>query len=225
MGRTIHSLLNGFEVVIFNNEDDFNKKDLSSCDVAIEFSTPESVVKNIKRCFKANVPVVVGTTAWYNQFEEVKTACEAYNGALVYATNFSIGVNLFFELNKKAVLLLKNFEEYKCSITEIHHLQKLDAPSGTAISLAEDILENNDSLNNWSLTESKAEDLLIINSKREKDVKGTHIIKYKSIVDEIELKHTAYSRDGFAKGSILAAKWIIDKKGIFSFREILSSLM
>lgn len=220
MGKTIHRLLENQEVLVFNNQEGFETQDLSSCSVAIEFSNPEVCVSNILKCFEAKVPVVVGTTAWYNDFENVKKACKEKDGAIVYATNFSIGVNIFFELNKKAAELMNN-QNYEVSIKEIHHTEKKDAPSGTAISLANDIIAAQENLETWSLDKKAKDNSLPIFAERLPEVKGTHFVKYSSEIDDIELSHTAHSREGFAKGSIAAAKWIMGKKGVFSFREVL----
>ncbi|MCL4111625.1 UNVERIFIED_CONTAM: hypothetical protein GTU68_002041 [Idotea baltica] len=224
MGKTIHGLLENKNVEIFNSKQDFELKNLASCDVAIEFSRPEFAVQNIINCFKAKVPVVVGTTGWYNNFEEIKTECKSYKGAMVYATNFSVGVNVFFELNKKAAELMNGLG-YEVSIKEIHHTTKLDAPSGTAITLANGIIEKLDTLNNWALVEDgnnkHLKNELSITAVREPNVKGTHHTNYSSSIDTIELSHIAHSRAGFAKGSILAAKWILDKQGIHTFKKVL----
>lgn len=223
MGKTIHGLIANDEVEIFNSEQDFKDKHLEDCDVAIEFTNPNVAVDNIVRCFNANVPIVVGTTGWYDNFEKVKNLCEEKRASLVYATNFSIGVNIFFEINKKAAQLF-NQKDYEVSIKEIHHTTKLDAPSGTAITLANDLIDRLDAKSNWRLfddSEPTNSNSIEIEAVRKEEVKGTHIIKFRNAIDEIEIKHKAFSREGFAKGSLLAANWIQDKKGIFPFKKVL----
>ncbi|MFA6924283.1 MAG: 4-hydroxy-tetrahydrodipicolinate reductase [Bacteroidales bacterium] len=204
-----------------NNTQDLTKENLSKADVAIEFSIPEVAYKNILKCFEANVPVVSGTTGWLAQFEEVKKKCLLQNQAMLYSSNFSIGVNIFFQLNKKLAKLMNDFKGYDVSIEEIHHIQKLDAPSGTAITLANDILSVSEKKKNWvSNAESKNSELLI-KSVREGAVIGTHIITYKSEVDKIEIKHEAFNRKGLAIGAVMSAEWLIGKKGIFGINDML----
>ncbi|MEN8928884.1 MAG: 4-hydroxy-tetrahydrodipicolinate reductase [Flavobacteriales bacterium] len=210
----------GLKVTSDNAE--FSPAELLGIDVAIEFSRPEFAVSNIKKCFDANVPVVVGTTGWYDYLDEIETICIARNQTLLYATNFSVGVNLFFKLNTQLAQLMNNHSEYKVEVEEIHHTQKLDAPSGTGISIAEQIIENNKVKQKWVGDISEKESELEIISKREDDVPGTHSVFYKSSVDEIEIKHTAHSRSGFANGALLAAEWIAkNKDGIYSMQDVL----
>ncbi|GIV26325.1 MAG: 4-hydroxy-tetrahydrodipicolinate reductase [Bacteroidia bacterium] len=192
----------------------------ANADVAIEFTQPHAAVENIKKCFDANIPVVVGTTGWYEHLEEIKKLCLESNQALLYASNFSIGVNLFFKINQFVASLLKQYPEYDVSITEVHHTQKKDAPSGTAITLAEQILPHYPQKNNWNL--QKDGNNLYIRANRAGDEKGFHQINYQSSIDEISISHHAFSRKGFALGAVLAAEFIKDKKGVFQMKDVLS---
>ena len=202
---------------------EFDISELQLAEVAIEFSKPEFALSNIKKCFEANVPVIVGTTGWYDSLEEVKAICTRKKQSLVYATNFSIGVNLFFKLNQELAKLMNDHKEYKVEAEEIHHTQKLDAPSGTAITLAEQIIAKIDNKKSWVNKESDQQEELSITSKRIDKVPGTHSIFYKSTTDEIEIKHTAHNRSGFAGGAVLAAEWIVNhKSGIYTMKDVLS---
>jgi len=192
----------------------------SEFDVAIDFSTPDAAFKNITDCFKNGVPVISGTTGWLSRIDEAKTICKENKSAFIYASNFSLGVNIFFELNKKLAQMMANLEQYKVSLEEIHHTEKLDAPSGTAITLAEGIIENS-LYSGWKL-EEEVGNHLAITSKRIGKVPGTHSINYESSVDAIEIKHTAHNREGFALGAIIAAEWIQNKEGIFSMKDVLN---
>lgn len=194
--------------------------DFSNIDVAIDFSTPDAAFKNITDCFKNNVPVISGTTGWLSRFDEAKGICKKYDSGFIYASNFSLGVNIFFELNKNLAKMIANLEQYKVSLEEIHHTQKLDAPSGTAITLAEGIIENT-VYSNWKIDEAEDNEILIT-SKRIGKVPGTHTINYESSVDAIEIKHTAHNREGFALGAIIAAEWIKGKTGVFSMKDVLN---
>lgn len=194
--------------------------DFSNIDVAIDFSTPDAAFKNITDCFKNNVPVISGTTGWLSKFDEAKGICKKYDSGFIYASNFSLGVNIFFELNKNLAKMIANLEQYKVSLEEIHHTQKLDAPSGTAITLAEGIIENT-VYSNWKMDEAEDNEILIT-SKRIGKVPGTHTINYESSVDAIEIKHTAHNREGFALGAIIAAEWIKGKTGVFSMKDVLN---
>lgn len=194
--------------------------DFSNIDVAIDFSTPDAAFKNITDCFKNNVPVISGTTGWLSKFDEAKGICKKYDSGFIYASNFSLGVNIFFELNKNLAKMIANLEQYKVSLEEIHHTQKLDAPSGTAITLAEGIIENT-VYSNWKMDEAEDNEILIT-SKRIGKVPGTHTIDYESSVDAIEIKHTAHNREGFALGAIIAAEWIKGKTGVFSMKDVLN---
>lgn len=191
-------------------------------DVAIEFSKPDTAVKNIKKCFAMHVPVVVGTTGWYEQVEEVRQLCHSSNGAILPATNFSIGVNLFFHINKKLAQAMENLPEYNVFIEETHHTQKLDAPSGTAITIAQGIIAELSRKSKWALSADVQSDSdLSITSHRIDDVPGTHMVRYTSDIDDIEIKHTAHNRSGFAIGAVIAAEWIKDKKGFFSMSDLI----
>ncbi|MDO8998213.1 MAG: 4-hydroxy-tetrahydrodipicolinate reductase [Bacteroidota bacterium] len=194
--------------------------DLKKADVIIEFSTPHSVLENIKKCVNANVPIVVGTTGWYDSFKEIKKLCEEKNGSLFHATNFSLGVNLFFKVNSYLAELMNKYTDYDVSMEEIHHIHKLDKPSGTAITLAEQIIAKIDRKTNWSI-ESKNSETLFINDIREGEVPGTHIIKYQSEVDDIEIMHKAHNRKGFALGAVIAAEFLNGKKGIYTMNDII----
>lgn len=217
----------GHEVVLkinLDNMHEFTIENLKKCDVAIEFTEPTSVIENIYKCFEANLPVVVGTTGWYNKFDEIKSACLTTNNTLLHATNYSLGVNLFFELNKKLAQLMNNYSNYNVMMEEIHHTEKKDAPSGTAITLAEGIIENLDRKNKWVNNQTFEENVLSIISKRINDVPGTHEICYQSAEDDITIIHTAYNRNGFALGAVIGAEYIHNKKGIFTMKEVLFSL-
>ena len=189
-------------------------------DVAIDFSTPDSAFDNITYCFKNGVPIVCGTTGWLHRYDEALKSCEENQGAFIYASNFSLGVNLFFELNKKLAKMMHGVNDYKVSMEEIHHTQKLDAPSGTAITLAEGIIENS-GYKNWKL-DGEGSETLRIHSVREGQVPGTHTILYDSNVDSIEIKHTAHGREGFALGAIIAAEWLVGKIGVYSMKDVLN---
>lgn len=194
--------------------------DLKDIDVAIEFTVAKSAFQNIKTCIENNIPVISGTTGWLNDLEKINQICKEKNGTFLYASNFSLGVNLFFELNKQLAKMMAKYPYYNIEMEEIHHTKKLDAPSGTAITLAEQIIENS-AYNNWSLNVTNNKNTLPIVAKREENVPGTHQIKYVSSVDKIEIKHTAFNRKGFALGALMAAEYIVDKKGIFSMADVL----
>ena len=220
MGKTIERLAIERGHTIVARIDKSNYGSLVEADVAIDFSIPSSAFENINSCFDADVPVVSGTTGWLEKYDESVDVCKQKNGAFIYASNFSLGVNLFFELNKQLAKMMSKFNAYKVSMEEIHHIQKLDAPSGTAITLAEDIIKNS-AKNNWVLDVTKTEDEIPIVAKRVEKVPGTHSIFYNSAVDEIEIKHIARSRDGFALGAIIAAEWLQDKKGVYTMKDVL----
>ena len=219
MGKTIEriALERGHEIAL--KVDAPGDYDLSQVQVAIEFSTPQSAFAYITKALSLGVPTIAGTTGWLEKYPEAVTLCKAHDTAFLYASNFSIGVNIFFELNKTLAQLMQRHPEYAISIEEIHHTQKLDAPSGTAITLAQEIIEQTDKVG-WELGET-TEDKIPITAKRIENVPGTHTVTYKSVVDTIEIKHTAHSRDGFALGAVLAAEWIIGKKGVFSMKDVL----
>lgn len=207
-----------------DNQDDLNQLDSKTIDVAIEFSQPEAAFGNITWALNNNIPIVVGTTGWLDQKPNIEKLALEQNGSFFYASNFSIGVNIFFKVNEFLAKLMNETSGYNPSIEEIHHTAKKDAPSGTAITLAEGILENLKSKNSWNLAgESKGSDSsLEITSKRIDPAPGTHIIRYKSDIDDIEISHTAHSRQGFALGAVLVAEWIPTKKGVLSMDDFLS---
>lgn len=194
--------------------------DFKSMDVAIDFSTPDAAFENITNCFKNGVPVISGTTGWLSNYVDAVELCQKHDGGFIYASNFSLGVNIFFELNTHLARMMAGLEQYKVSMEEIHHTQKLDAPSGTAITLAEGIIQNS-SYENWKLHET-ADKAITINSIREGMVPGTHSISYESAVDKIEIKHVAHNREGFALGAVIAAEWIQGKTGVFTMKDVLN---
>jgi 4-hydroxy-tetrahydrodipicolinate reductase len=226
MGRIIEeiALQRGHTVVLkidVNNAGDFTKENIEKADVAIEFTGPHSAYDNVKKAIELGAPLVCGSTGWLDNLEEIKKLCTAKNGSFLYASNFSIGVNIFFELNKRLAALMAPHPDYEVSITEIHHTQKRDAPSGTAITIAEGVLENIHRKKSWVNHISDNVDELEIISERIDPAPGTHRVKYSSAIDDIEIIHTAHSRMGFAAGAVLAAEYIQDKKGIFSMKEVL----
>ena len=204
-----------------NNVSFFTPENLKNCDVAIEFTGPESAKENILKCILAGVPVVSGSTGWLAGLEEVKSQVKAQNGGFIYASNFSVGVNIFFELNRWLAAQMKDRPEYGVTIEEIHHTAKKDAPSGTAITIAEKIIEFSDILKGWHLAGEEVENSLPITSNRIDPAPGTHIVKYHSEVDDIEIIHTAHSRKGFAAGAVLAAEFLHGKKGIYNMKDVL----
>ncbi|MFM1874814.1 MAG: 4-hydroxy-tetrahydrodipicolinate reductase [Bacteroidota bacterium] len=229
MGKEIEkiALERGHQIVLkFNDPDDWAGKDeeLKNADVAIEFSMPNSVVSNIFKCFDANIPVVVGTTGWFGQLDHVKQVCYDNNKSIFYASNFSIGVNLFFEVNKVLAKLMNEHEEYGVRLDETHHTAKLDSPSGTAIKLANDILDGLERKDVWVNHVPNKDYELEIVSHRVENVPGTHVVTYESEIDRIDLVHTAKSRVGFAKGAVLAAEWLVDKKGVYTMRDLLKDV-
>ena len=226
MGKTIEgiALQRGHTIdlkIDTDNAASFTKENLQRCDVSIEFTGPHSAKENILKCIDAGIPVVSGSTGWLEDWEEVKNYCTEKNGSFLYASNFSVGVNIFFELNKKLAQLMKGHDDYDISMEEIHHTQKRDAPSGTAITLAEQILQEISFKKKWVNEPSANPEELHIISKREDPAPGTHSIKYSSAIDDIEITHTAHNRQGFALGAVLAAEYIYNKKGIFSMKDIL----
>jgi 4-hydroxy-tetrahydrodipicolinate reductase len=234
MGKEIEqiALAKGHTIVLKvteHNADSLTDTELSNADVAIEFSTPHTAYDNILRCFKCNVPIVVGTTGWLDKLNDVKEMCAKQHKALFYASNYSIGVNIFFELNKYMAQIMNKYAEYNVIIDEIHHTQKLDSPSGTALTLANDIIQTTQLKRKWinetagTKIDTINKEELLINSIRTENVPGTHTIKYESVVDTIEITHIAHSRKGFASGAVLAAEWIIGKKGIFSMEDLMKT--
>jgi 4-hydroxy-tetrahydrodipicolinate reductase len=226
MGKAIEQIAveRGHTIVLkidFDNQQDLSKQNLQKADVAIEFTGPHSALNNVLKCLEYGIPLVCGSTGWLDKWADAKTVCENNNGSLLYASNFSVGVNLFFEINKYVAALMSNQAEYNISMEEIHHTQKKDAPSGTAITLAEQIMANNSLKTNWVNENANHINELPIISKRIDPAPGTHSIKYSSIIDDIEITHTAHSRTGFATGAVLAAEFLKGKKGIFSMKEVL----
>jgi 4-hydroxy-tetrahydrodipicolinate reductase len=226
MGKEIEQIAigRGHTVVLkidVNNQHDLTPENLSLADVAIEFTTPATAIFNYRSCFEAGVPVVSGTTGWLDQRDSLEKECLAKEGCFFYASNFSLGVNLFFELNKILARMMKSYPEYEVTMTEIHHTQKLDAPSGTAITLAEGILAQGGSKKSWTIDSPKNEEELQIIPIRKDPYPGLHSIKYDSAVDYLEITHNAYSRKGFAMGAVLAAEFCFGKKGIYSMPDLL----
>lgn len=226
MGKAIEEIAvqRGHEIVLkvgIENLGDNTVNNIRNADVAIEFTGPESAYENVLRCIDAGVPVVCGSTGWLSRYEEAKNYSLARKGALLYASNFSVGVNIFFAINKRLAELMAPHKEYNVSMTEVHHTQKKDAPSGTAITLAEQILDNSDSKKQWVNQPSLQQEDLVILSERIDPAPGTHIISYTSAIDDIEIRHTAHSRTGFATGAVLAAEFIKGRQGIFSMSDVL----
>ncbi|MCF0055748.1 4-hydroxy-tetrahydrodipicolinate reductase [Dyadobacter sp. CY356] len=225
MGKTIekialergHHIVGKIDLSNRSEMDELGKWDV---DVAIEFSAPESAYENITYCLKKGWPIVCGTTGWLEHRSEIEALCKSEKGAFFYASNYSIGVNLFFRLNRHLAHLM-NGHGYKASMTEIHHIHKLDAPSGTAITLAEGIIEEDSSINGWTLAPENEGGLIQIKAEREGEVPGTHIIRYESEVDKIEIAHTAHSRAGFALGAVISAEWLPGKQGVFGMDDLL----
>lgn len=226
MGKEIEQIAmqRGHQVTLkinSQNVSDFNFDNLREVDAAIEFTNPELAVNNINVCLSANTPIVVGTTGWYDKFEEVRDNVVQNDGSLLHATNCSIGVNLFFKLNKYLANIMNAHKEYDVSMEEIHHTQKLDTPSGTAITLGEGVIEKLEQKDLWVKGDAKTKNQLGIVSHRVDSVPGTHQVTYSSEIDDIEIKHTAHNRKGFALGAVVAAEYIYDKKGIFTMEDVL----
>lgn len=232
MGQIIErfALERGHEVVLkinSTNQEDLNVANLSKADVAIDFSIPDAAIGNIYLCFEANVPIVVGSTGWYGQLQEVKNECLSSNNTLLYGSNFSIGVNIFFHINQVLAKVMNNYPAYDVQVEEIHHTQKLDSPSGTAMTIAEGIIEELDSKKEWvnelvgnPFDEVIKKEQVLIESHRIENVPGTHTVVYSSEVDDIEIKHTAHNRAGFALGAIVAAEWLQNKQGFYNIADI-----
>jgi 4-hydroxy-tetrahydrodipicolinate reductase len=220
MGKSIEAIAidrgHSISLKVSDETSDYN---FANADVAIDFSIPSVAVFNIKKALDAGVPIISGTTGWLDQYDEVLDYCTSKNGTFLYASNFSLGVNIFFEINKRLSQLMATVDGYTTDIEEIHHTKKLDAPSGTAITLAEGIIENTD-YKNWTLDKPKSNEIHI-DAKRIENVPGTHEINYDSEIDSISIKHTAHSRKGFAMGAVIAVEWIKDKKGVFSMKDVL----
>lgn len=224
MGKTIAELLEerGHQIHATFGRQGVESKKLAGAEVAIEFSRPESAFDNIRKAIEQQIPVIIGTTGWLQHYDEAVQLCEGAGSALLYASNFSLGVNLFFSLNQHLASLMAPHGAYAISIEEIHHTEKLDAPSGTAITLAEQIAEQHPKVAGWTLDKKHAPDQLPIVAKREAGVRGTHIVRYQSTIDDIEIKHQAHSRKGFALGAVLAAEFIQGKTGVFQMQDVLN---
>jgi len=222
MGKTIEQIAikRGHNVVLAIDKDDKNY-DITKADVAIDFSIPTVAFNNISNCINNNVPVISGTTGWLDQYDDAVALCTEKKGAFIYASNYSLGVNIFFELNKTLAKMMSALKQYNVSMEEIHHTQKLDAPSGTAISLAHGIIKKHDSYDDWKLDEN-GENTIPIVAKRIEDVPGTHTVTYESDVDTINIEHIAHTRQGFALGAVVAAEWIADKTGVFTMNDVLN---
>lgn len=234
MGKIIEKIAidRKHEIVLkidYDNLHDLTAENLQKADVAIEFSTPSSVLNNIDACIEAGLPIVVGTTGWYDHIPQLQQKCEQLGGSVMYASNYSVGVNIFFKVNQFLAKLMNNYPYYDVQVEEIHHTQKLDSPSGTAITIAEGILDNIDTKNEWTnvlVADNAAEaeiakpEQLLIESHRIESVPGTHTVIYDSEIDTIEFKHTAHNRNGFALGAVLAAEWMQDKKGFYTVHDM-----
>ncbi|UKN01634.1 4-hydroxy-tetrahydrodipicolinate reductase [Paracrocinitomix mangrovi] len=228
MGKVIEKIAQNRGHEITARVDSSNPKerfDLSDTDVVIEFSKPEFAEENIRFCINNNLPIVIGTTGWYDKLEDLTSYCNTNSGAMLHATNFSLGVNIFFEINKKLAAIMSNFPDYETSVVEIHHTEKLDAPSGTGITIAEGIIEQHQQFDGWEnvkKTEITDKKTLSIESQRLPNVPGTHEVIYESSIDKIELIHTAHNREGFGLGSILAAEWLKGKQGVYTMKDVLN---
>lgn len=225
MGKAIEAIAveRGHRIVLtidVGNLGDFTLENLQKAQVAVEFTKPETGFANVSRCIQFGVPVVSGTTGWYRRLDEVKKMCVECGGSMLCASNFSLGVNIFFELNRHLAEMMNHFPSYRVSIEETHHTQKLDAPSGTAITLAEGILEKVNRLKKWELNEGNSPDALPVYAIREDDVPGTHRVAYASDIDSIEIIHTAHNRTGLALGAVMAAEYIHDKTGVFTMHDL-----
>jgi 4-hydroxy-tetrahydrodipicolinate reductase len=227
MGRMLHALIEqegkDTAVVMGREQDEIWQDQLRTCDVAIEFTRPDQAIQNLKACFDCGVPVVCGTTGWYAQLAEVEAICKAHYGAFFYASNFSIGVHLFIQLNSWYARFMQAHPEYAISMEEIHHIHKNDSPSGTGISVAQAILGERNDYISWKEAETGGEGILPIHSIREGETIGTHSVYYRSAHDEIQLTHKAYSREGFAAGAIAAARFLHGKCGVFTMNDLIQS--
>lgn len=226
MGKIIDEVAQkrGHEIVLKIDKDNFDERTpekIAQCDVAIEFTNPHSAFDNVMFCLQNNIPIVCGSTGWLDKFEEAKAFCIAQEGSFIYSSNYSVGVNIFFELNKKLAALMAPHNEYEVMVEEIHHTAKKDAPSGTAVTLAQTILDSHPTKKSWINEAGENPEQLNIISKRIDPAPGTHIIKYTSAIDDIEITHTAHNRLGFATGAVVAAEFIVNKKGIFSMKDVL----
>jgi 4-hydroxy-tetrahydrodipicolinate reductase len=222
MGKVIEQIaLQRGHTIVLKVDEHTKTYDISLADIAIDFSVPKAAVTNISNCLQHGIPVISGTTGWLKDYNSIVDLCQEKNGAFIYASNFSLGVNIFFELNKNLAKMMKNLSQYNVNIEEIHHTQKLDAPSGTAITLAEGIIEHSN-YKNWKLDTNVDANEIPIEAKRIENISGTHGINYESKVDAINITHTAHNRDGFALGAVIAAEWLLDKKGVFTMNDVLN---
>lgn len=221
MGKAVEEIaLKRGHQIVFASSSTPDAKKLNTSEMVLEFSRPEVAFENIKICLKNHIPIVCGTTGWLEKFKEVEYICREYNGSFLYSSNFSLGMNIFFEINRKLARLVRP-SEFKVEILEIHHVQKLDYPSGTSISLAKDIVSESRKKYSWIFGKSKKKDKISIFSKRVENVPGIHTVTYRTAVDEIKITHKAFSRKGFALGAVLASEWIVNKKGFFSMKNVL----
>jgi 4-hydroxy-tetrahydrodipicolinate reductase len=230
MGKVIEGIAvsRGHEIVLkidVANQNDVHSISKSTVDAVIEFSSPEAAFENLKICMQKAVPTVSGTTGWLNKKSEIENLCLQHGGAFFYASNYSIGVNLFFRLNKILAKMMSPYSNYKASMDEIHHTMKLDAPSGTAITLAEGVVENNDQYTDWVNDKTPEEGQVNIHSIREGLVPGTHTVRFQSEIDKIEITHEAFGREGFALGAVMAAEWLVDKTGVKSMDDLLGEMI
>ncbi|MFI1745596.1 4-hydroxy-tetrahydrodipicolinate reductase [Thalassobellus sediminis] len=223
MGQTIEQIAikRGHNIVLKVDKDD-RDYDITKADVAIDFSIPNVAFNNISNCLNNNVPVISGTTGWLENYDNAVALCKEKKGAFIYTSNYSLGVNIFFELNKTLAKMMSNLKQYNVSMEEIHHTKKLDAPSGTAISLANDVIEFNTNFKAWELDAKKEDTTIPIVAKRIEDVPGTHTVNYESEVDTITIEHIAHNRQGFALGAVIAAEWIVGKAGVFTMNDVLN---
>ena len=222
MGKVIEqvALQRGHDIVLKVDENTISY-DITLTDIAIDFSVPDAAVNNITNCLNKGVPIISGTTGWLNNYDKMVVLCKEKNGAFIYASNFSLGVNIFFELSKNLAKMMKNLSQYDVSLEEIHHTQKLDVPSGTAITLAEGIIEHSN-YKKWKLDTNVGANIIPIEAKRIENVPGTHSVNYNSKVDAISITHAANNRDGFALGAVIAAEWLIGKTGVFTMNDVLN---
>ncbi|UGU16710.1 4-hydroxy-tetrahydrodipicolinate reductase [Sinomicrobium kalidii] len=221
MGKMIEqTAISRNHMIVARIDDEFSLEDIKGADAAIDFSVPSAAFKNITTCLENGIPVISGTTGWLDRYNEAVALCNQHKGGFIYASNFSLGVNIFFQLNEYLAKMMARLDEYKVSIEETHHTQKLDAPSGTAITLAEGIIKNS-SKTGWQL-DNAGENEVPVTAKRIENVPGTHSIRYSGKVDDIEITHTAHNREGFALGAVIAAEWIVGKTGVFNMKDVLN---
>jgi|TARA_B100001564_G_scaffold34993_1_gene25514 4-hydroxy-tetrahydrodipicolinate reductase len=222
MGKVIDKIAkNRGHEIIYRIEENSINYDLKKVDVAIDFSTPKAAFSNINMALENSIPIISGTTGWLDHYNKAVKLCNEKNGAFLYASNFSLGVNIFFEINRQLAKIMNNYPEYVIKMKEIHHIEKIDAPSGTAITLAESIIKETD-YQKWSLNKDFKENEISIEAQRLSDKTGTHEVIYKSEIDEIKIKHAAENREGFGLGAVIAAEWLIGKKGVFSMKDVLN---